>query len=68
MKREVEYHEVTISFVTTAKEVKRVTVNETGIPTALAQILYGAITGNSTNCLDVEDVRITIDGTLGLSA
>lgn len=64
MKREVEYHEVQVSFVVSARDAKRATAKakKNDVRTALSQLIYDALTGNDTNTLDIEDVRLSIDG------
>ncbi len=63
VKREVEYHEVTVTFIVSKREAARATgVRKTSdIRSRLATILAAAITGNATNCLDAELVEVTID-------
>ena len=67
MKREVSYHEVAVKFIVTHREAKRATAYAEAdrITAKLAEMIEEAIQGNSTNCLDAEDVRITIDGESG---
>lgn len=63
-KREVEYHEVSVSFVVSSREAKRATTKQrkNDIRTALSQLVYDALVGNATNCMDIEEPKITVDG------
>ena len=70
MKKEVEYHEVEIRCIVPMREAFRAVRQATGLSTLkrsdvrshLATVLFTALKGNDTGCLDAEDVHILIDG------
>jgi hypothetical protein len=64
MKKEVEYHEVTVTFVVSEREAQRVTeeTSTRAVRDKLAQMITNAISDNATNSMDVEDVVVAIDG------
>lgn len=70
MKREVDYHEVTVRFVVAKREARRAVLGFQaarsqggGSVKQLGVIVAAGIGGNEMNCLDVEDLEIEIDGT-----
>lgn len=58
MKREVEYHKVTVEFIVTHREARRATfvLGNRSVQSRLAQMLASAICGNATNRLDAEEI------------
>lgn len=73
--KKVEYHEVKIRFTVSAKELATVMENglrpehrdalrdgEINVPGALNIVVYEALTGNETGCMDIEDYALYLDG------
>lgn len=64
MKKEIEYHEVAVWFVISAREAKRVTGGgkKSDVRSALAQLILDGLTSNTTECMDVEELAVAVDG------
>lgn len=70
MIREVEYHEVKLSFIVTERDAARATgkIAKQDVRSELASLLYTAIRSHYAGCLDAEEVIIEVDGRMELGA
>jgi hypothetical protein len=61
VKRQVDYHEVTVTFFVSNREAMRATSGYKGTTKErLRDLIENAFPGSDTNSLDVEDLRVNI--------